>query len=98
MLEVHNKTEFQSAIQTNADLVGINNRDLRTLEVDIKTTEKILKEVDAKGKVVVSESGVMSPADLTFLRKCGAHAFLIGSSIMMSDNIEKTVKEFVTAY
>jgi len=98
LLETHNEPEFRSAIQTNADLIGINNRDLRTLEIDIKTTEKILKEVNAKGKTVVSESGVMKPADLTFLRNCGAQAFLIGSSIMMSNNIEETVKEFVTAH
>ena len=98
LLETHNQTEFESAIQTDADLVGINNRDLRTLEVDIKTTEAILKKVGTNGKVVVSESGIIVPSDIVFLRNCGAQAFLIGSSIMMSDNIEKTVKEFVTAH
>ncbi len=97
LLETHNEAEFESAIQTDADLVGINNRDLRTLEVDIKSTEKILKKVETKNKIVVSESGIMVPSDIVFLRNCGADAFLIGSSIMMSDNLEKTVKEFVTA-
>ena len=97
LLETHNEAEFESAIQTDADLVGINNRDLRTLEVDIKSTEKILKKVETKNKIVVSESGIMVPSDIVFLRNCGADAFLIGSSIMMSDNLEKTVKEFVCA-
>jgi indole-3-glycerol phosphate synthase len=97
LLETHNESEFESSLQTDADLVGINNRDLRTLEVDIKTTEKILKNVETKSKVIVSESGIMVPSDIVFLRDCGAYAFLIGSSIMMSDNLEKTVKEFVTA-
>ncbi len=97
LLETHNEDEFQSAIETDADLVGINNRDLRTLEVDIGITERILKNNDSHGKVVVSESGVMAPADIRFLRGCGAQAFLIGSAIMMASNIEKTVKEFVTA-
>ena len=98
LLETHSENEFQSAIETDADLVGINNRDLRTLKVDIRVTERILKRCGTHGKVVVSESGVMSPADLLFLRSCGAQAFLIGSAIMMAGNIEKKVKEFVTAH
>jgi indole-3-glycerol phosphate synthase len=98
LLETHSENEFQSAIETDADLVGINNRDLRTLEVDIKITERILKRIGSREKIVVSESGVMTPADLLFLRRCGAQAFLIGSVIMMADNIEKKVKEFVTAH
>jgi indole-3-glycerol phosphate synthase len=98
LLETHSESEFQSGIETDADLVGINNRDLRTLKVDIRITERILKNYDNHGKVVVSESGVMTPADLLFLRGCGAKAFLIGSAIMMADNIGKKVKEFVTTH
>jgi indole-3-glycerol phosphate synthase len=97
LLETHNEAEFRSAIETDADLVGINNRDLRTLEIDIGVTERILKNNDSQGKVVVSESGVMSPSDIRFLRGCGAQAFLVGSAIMMATSIEKKVKEFVTA-
>ncbi|GAI26991.1 unnamed protein product, partial [marine sediment metagenome] len=78
--------------------IGINNRDLRTLKVDLEITERILKKHESNDKVVVSESGVMTPADLLFLRGCGAQAFLIGASIMMADNIETKVKEFVTAH
>lgn len=96
LLEAHNEGEFEAASQTDADLVGINNRDLKTLKVDIKTTETILKNNKTK-KIVVSESGIMVPSDIIFLRNCGADAFLIGSSIMMADDLEKTVKEFVTA-
>lgn len=98
LLETHSEDEFQSAIETDADLIGINNRDLRTLKVDLEITERILKKHESNDKVVVSESGVMTPADLLFLRGCGAQAFLIGSSIMMADNIETKVKEFVTAH
>jgi len=97
LLEIHNENEFQSAVNSDADLIGINNRDLRTLKVDVRITERILKRYGTHEKIVVSESGVMTPADLLFLRGCGAQAFLIGSSIMMADNIEKKVKEFVTA-
>jgi indole-3-glycerol phosphate synthase len=98
LLETHNENEFQSAIETDADLIGINNRDLRTLKVDIEITERILKRCVTREKVVVSESGVMTPSDLLFLRECGAQAFLIGSAIMMAGNIEEKVKEFVTAH
>lgn len=95
LLETHNEDEFRSAINTNADMIGINNRDLETLKVDLKVTKKILEKNDAHGKIVVSESGIKTPADLRFLHECGAHAFLIGSAIMMANNIEKKVKEFV---
>ena len=97
LLETHNEDEFQAAIETDADLIGINNRDLRTLKVNIGITERILKKIDKQGKVVVSESGIIAPVDISFLRGCGAQAFLIGSAIMMADNIQKKVKEFVTA-
>ena len=98
LLETHSEDEFQHAIETDADLVGINNRDLRTLKVDLGITKRILKKHESNTKVVVSESGIMNPADLLFLRGCGAQAFLIGSSIMMADNIEQKIKEFVTAH
>lgn len=97
LLETHNKKELESAIKTDADLVGINNRDLRTLEVDIKVTQRIFENIEISDKVVVSESGILKPADIVFLRGCGAQAFLIGSSIMMATDVEKAVKEFVSA-
>jgi indole-3-glycerol phosphate synthase len=98
LLETHSEDEFLRAVETDVDLVGVNNRDLRTLKIDLGTTERILKKRESKGKVVISESGVMTPEDLLFLRGCGAQAFLIGSSVMMADNIEQKVKEFVTAH
>jgi indole-3-glycerol phosphate synthase len=97
LLETHNEDEFEYAVETDTDLVGINNRDLRTLKVDLGITERILSKHESRSKIVVSESGVMTPADLLFLRGCGAQAFLIGSSVMMADRIEQKVKEFVTA-
>jgi indole-3-glycerol phosphate synthase len=78
-------------------LVGINNRDLATLKVDLNVTKRILERNSAEGKIVVSESGINTPADLRFLREYGANAFLIGSAVMLADNVEKKVKEFVSA-
>ena len=97
LLETHTAEEFRSAVRTHADLVGINNRNLATLNVDLEVTKRILERNDAEGKIVVSESGINTPADLRFLRGCGAHAFLIGSAIMLADDVEMKVKEFVSA-
>jgi indole-3-glycerol phosphate synthase len=95
LLETHNEDEFRFAVDSDANLVGINNRDLGTLKVDLDVTKRILKNNDAKRKIVVSESGINTPADLRFLRECGAHAFLIGSAVMLAGNVEKKVKELV---
>ncbi len=95
LLEVHTEEEFMTALETEADLVGINNRDLRTLEVDLDVTRRILANNPVKEKLIVSESGIRSPADIRSLHECGAHAFLIGSSIMRVGDIKKIVQELV---
>jgi len=97
LLEVNTKQEFQNALKTEADLVGINNRNLDTLDLDIKTTENILSGYE-KARPILSESGIETPEDIQYLKKCGADAFLVGSSIMKSDNIEEYVKNLVNAY
>ncbi|MGA3288947.1 MAG: indole-3-glycerol-phosphate synthase [Candidatus Bathyarchaeia archaeon] len=95
LLETHTESEFCSAVKTGADLIGINNRNLETLKVDLGVTKKILSKSDLNGKLVISESGINTLADILSLRRAGARAFLIGSAIMASDNIEEKVKEFV---
>jgi indole-3-glycerol phosphate synthase len=97
LLEVHTKQEFQNALKTESDLIGINNRNLDTLEIDLKTTERVLKGYK-KTRPILSESGIETPADIQYLKKCGADAFLIGSSIMKSDNIKEHVRKLVNAY
>lgn len=97
LLEVHTNEEFTHALDTKADLIGINNRNLDSLEIDLNTTEKILTNFD-KSRPIVSESGIETPQDIINLRKAGASAFLIGSSIMKTDNIEANVKELVNAF
>jgi len=96
LLESHTKSEFENALKTNADILGINNRNLDTLEVDINTT-RIILENHEKTRMIVSESGINSTDDIRFLRKCGADAFLVGSSIMKSDNILESVRTLVNA-
>lgn len=97
LLETHTEAEFRVAVRTQADLIGINNRDLKTLKVDLDVTKRILERNDAEGQVIVSESGISTPADLRFLHECGAQAFLVGSAVMLASNIEGKVKEFVSA-
>jgi indole-3-glycerol phosphate synthase len=97
LLEIHSEEEFSSALNTSANLIGINNRDLRTLKVDLGTTKRILRKIDPQGKVIVSESGIKTPVNIRFLQDCGVNAFLIGSSIMLARNVEEKVKEFVMA-
>jgi len=94
LLESHTKKEFISSTKTDADLFGINNRNLDTLEIDLDTTKKILENRD-EARVILSESGIESPNDIRFLHKCGADAFLVGSSIMKSKDIKERVKKLV---
>lgn len=93
LLETHTQDEFSSAINASADLIGINNRDLRSLEVDLNISKKILQGTSNLGKVVVSESGIKTADDIRFLKKSGADAFLVGTAIMTADDVELKVKE-----
>lgn len=97
LLETHSVEEFNAGLTTEVDLIGVNNRDLKTLKTDLKVTEKILLEARQTDKMIVSESGIQSASDIRFLRGCGANAYLIGSSIMESNNPESKVKELVKA-
>lgn len=94
LLESHTKKEFSDSAKTHADILGINNRNLDTLEIDLETTKSILKDRDEK-RIIISESGVESPKDIQFLKRCGADAFLVGSSIMKSKDIKGLVSELV---
>jgi indole-3-glycerol phosphate synthase len=96
LLESHTKSEFDNAMKTNADIIGINNRNLDTLKINLQTTKQIL-ENSQKSKIILSESGIKSADDVKFLRGCGADAFLIGTSIMKSSDIENSVSELVNA-
>jgi indole-3-glycerol phosphate synthase len=97
LLETHTQKEFEAAVLSEADIIGINNRNLADLSINLEITKKILENNTMKGLVVVSESGIKTPEDLQFLSKAGASGFLIGSSIMLTENVEKKVRELVNA-
>jgi indole-3-glycerol phosphate synthase len=96
LLECHTQNEFVNSVKTEADLLGINNRDLDTLEIDLKATKRIL-ENRKKDRIIISESGIESPDDIRFLHDCGADAFLVGSGIMKSRDIKGLVSRLVLA-
>lgn len=95
LLEAHTEEEFRSAYKTDADMIGVNNRDLRTLDVDLKVTKRILTQCSPGGKVVVSESGIHNPQHIHLLKEWGVQAFLVGTSVMKSGNMAAKVKELV---
>jgi indole-3-glycerol phosphate synthase len=97
LLETHTKEEFERALHTQADLVGINNRDLSNFRTDLQVTRSILDFCDPNGRVVVSESGIESEEHIRFLRESGARAFLVGSSVMSATDPERKVRELAGA-
>jgi len=99
LIEIHDITEIKDLMHLKEigiipPLIGVNNRDLKTLKVDLSTSKLLIPEVKKlyNGKVsVISESGVKSFDDIKFLQSCGADGFLIGSSIMQSNDIKKQI-------
>ena len=81
LLEVHDREELQRALQVRGRLLGINNRDLRTFEVSLDTTLSLQGEVPAD-RVLVTESGILGPADVARMRDAGIGAFLVGEAFM----------------
>jgi indole-3-glycerol phosphate synthase len=102
ILETHDDNEFSEAIKTNSkvkklfSIIGINNRNLNTLEVDLNNTVRILTENSKGNDIVISESGIKNSADIIKLRSAGADAFLIGTTLMEnSKEIHQKIKELV---
>src|SRR5438874_4180232 len=91
LVEVHDAAELERALKIDSDLIGVNNRNLKTLAVDLATTEQLAPLVP-KDRVVVAESGLGSPADLLRMAKVGASAFLIGESFMRKPDVEAAVR------
>ena len=85
IVEVHNREELEKVIDTGCSIIGINNRDLRTFDVDLNTTAE-LKKFIPEDILVISESGISNPGDIGELRKLGVSTFLIGESFMKSDD------------
>jgi len=102
ILETHDEVEFNEAVKSNSkskrpfSLIGINNRNLNTLEVDLNTTVQILSEASKGNNIVISESGIKDPKDIIKLKSAGADAFLIGTTLMEKfKEMDQKIKELV---
>ena len=97
LVEVHTEREFGEVLRGKHDLVGINNRNLDNLHVDITNTEKLLKRYHKGKSMIITESGISSPEDIRYLKRAGADAFLVGTSIMQTPNIGAKIAELYYA-
>lgn len=92
LVEVHDSEQVQVAVDAGAEIIGINNRDLRTFITDLSVTERLAPSVP-KGKVLVSESGIHCPSDLHRVGAAGVNAVLVGEALVTSSDVAAKVRE-----
>ena len=92
LVEVHDGSELERALKLQTPLIGVNNRNLRTFEVSIQTTIDLLSQVP-EGRLLVTESGISSRADVAKLREAGVHSFLVGEAFMRADEPGEALAE-----
>jgi len=95
LVEVHDEKELGVALEAGASIIGINNRNLQTLETDLKVTE-LLAPRAPKNTILISESGIQTPADVQRVRACGVHAILVGESLMRQPDVESAVRALLS--
>lgn len=94
LVEVHDAPETDRALKINAELIGVNNRDLKTFKVDLAVTETLAAKV-GREKILVAESGIHTRADVERLKKCGAKAILVGESLLRGGDIKSKIRELI---
>jgi indole-3-glycerol phosphate synthase len=94
LVEVHDEAELERVLRTDAEVIGINNRDLRTFLTDLTVTER-LRPLIPDGRVIVSESGIHTRGDAERVRAIGVDAVLVGEALMTSENVIGRMKEFM---
>ena len=95
LTEVHTEKELEKALSAGAVIIGINNRNLSDFTVNIQTTARLRKRIPA-GKIVVSESGIASAADMKLMRENGVNAVLVGESLLKANDISVKMKELLS--
>ncbi len=94
LVEVHDERELDRAVKAGAEIIGVNNRDLKTLDVNMKTSERLIPRVP-RDKIIVAESGLQMHDDIRRVEDMGAHAVLIGETFMRAADIGKKIKEIM---
>ena len=94
LMEIHDLPELERALETEVKIIGVNNRNLKTFEVDLKNTESISEEVP-EDILFVSESGIKTPQDASLVASWGADAVLVGETLMRADDVASTVKKIM---
>jgi indole-3-glycerol phosphate synthase len=94
LVEVHDEGELARALRLPAKMIGINNRDLNTLEVDLNVTERLAARV-SQDRLLVAESGLSTPADLARMARAGASVFLIGESLMREADVAAATRRLL---
>lgn len=94
LVEVHDREELERALELDATLIGINNRNLKTFVTDLDTTRQLIEHIPA-GRTVVSESGISTPADMAELQAAGAQAVLVGEHFMRQPSVEQAVRDLM---
>ena len=94
IIEVHSKTELSRAIKIGYPIIGINNRNLDNLSIDINNTVKLLKNISDDFSII-GESGIKSYSDITLYNNVGVYNFLIGETILKAKNIDNKIKELL---
>ncbi|WP_366555893.1 indole-3-glycerol phosphate synthase TrpC [Aquibaculum sediminis] len=92
LVEVHDGEELARALKLQSALIGINNRNLKTLDVDLKVTEELGPQI-SDTRFLVAESGIYTPEDIARLRRAGARAFLIGESLMRQEDVTQATRK-----
>lgn len=95
LVEVHNEDEMERALQLGAQMIGINNRDLKTFEVDLETTRNLSSMMMDPGKILISESGIQTKNDVINVANAGAQVVLVGETFMRSNNLQATFNDLM---
>lgn len=93
LTEVHDEEELDAALAIDAEIIGINNRNLKTFVVDLEVTERLASRLDPSKHIIISESGIKTVADVERVKQAGARGILVGETLMEATDVAATLKQ-----